>query len=110
MTEDIFIGFKREPQNLEVILNREGYTEKEKVGKFKVYTRKKDSWPQLFVCNPVLVPQREKYWKVLGVDVVLELAINYHSADGSSNEVQRLSEILIKELKGVAYDKNLEKI
>ena len=109
MTEDIFIGFKREPQNLEVILRREGYTEKEKVGEFTVYTQKNDSWPQLFVCNPNLIKHRAKYWDVLGVNVVLELAINYHPADGSSNEVQRLSKIIIKELKGIAYDKNFEK-
>lgn len=110
MTEDIFIGFRRNPENLEAVLRREGYTQKEKVGEFTVYTREKDSWPQLFICNPNLIKPRAKYWDVLGINVVLELVINYSPVDGSSNEVQRLSKIIIKELKGIAYDKNLNEI
>src|SRR3989344_12892 len=98
MTEDIFIGFKRNPENLEAVLRREGYTQIERIGKFLVYTKEKEDWPQLFVCDPNLVEQREKYWRVVGINVVLELAINYHNADGSSNEVQRLSKIIIREL------------
>lgn len=110
MTEDIFIGFKKEPQGLEELLNREGYTQKEKVGEFTVYTRENEAWPQLFVCNPNLVPQREKYWRVIGFNIVLELAINYHQVDGIYIEVQRLSQKIISELNGIAYDKNLNKI
>ncbi len=110
MAENILIGFKRIPENLEAVLRREGYTYKENYGNFVLYTREKEEWPQLILCNPNPIPLKAKFWNVLGIDVSLELAINYRLLDGTDKEAERLSKVIKKELSCFVYNQDFKKI
>ena len=110
MAENIFIGFRREPKNLEAVLRREGYNHKENYGNFIWYTREKEEWPQLILCDPNPIQIKAKFWDVLGIKVTSELAINYRLLDGTDKEAERLYKIIKKELSCFIYDQDFKKV
>ena len=99
MDKNILMGFRKIPENLELILTREGYTNKEQYGDFTCYTREKYEWPQLILCDPSQIQVKREFWdKSKLKNIILELAINYNLEEGTIKEAKRLSWVIKKEI------------
>lgn len=108
MTDDMFIGFVREPKGLDEFLKREGYTEvDESDPECIVYTRPDEVWPQIFYSSPVEVDEQTEisHWEEAGYKVVSEVNLNYHRTDTEANtEAERLRDEIGKEFDGIIFD------
>ena len=104
------MGFRKNPENLETVLRREGYTNKDAFGNFKVYTKEKEEWPQLILCDPNSVQLKKDFWDALKIKVALELAINYRLLDGTDKEAERLAQIIKKEIPCYVFDQDFKRI
>ena len=95
MTNDIDIGFKEEPKDLEGFLNKEGYTlDNEQTEEDCIfYYNKKDDWPRLFYFPHTIEVEEEGEvpdWENSGFKVGSELNINYHFGDNPVSKAGRL--------------------
>ena len=111
MTNDIFVGFEREPKAINEFMAQEGYTHVDKTKRCHIYTRPDNQWPQVFYHSRAEKTKADEvpHWQQSRHKIVSEANINFPFSDSDAiTEAERLSQKMVKSLDGVLYDSNLD--
>lgn len=111
MSEDIFIGFREKPNDLENFLKGEGYTEIQKERKSTTFSRANDIsttvtyYPEAEVVEEDEVPD----WSKSGHKILSEVNINFpYSPYSDVEEAHRIADKIIDQYKAIRYDQNFD--
>jgi hypothetical protein len=104
---DYYVGFVKEPKNLDGFLNKQGYerNHNEKDDSYKNYESKEGGLVDLFYSFKATEVKEGEVpdWKRSGYKVVSELMISTKDSD-CAEEALKLAEATVKKYKSILYD------